>query len=127
MEYNIQCWDHGFCGVVREGHPLFEQCKARSEAGYIDALCVKDDPVNCSQCAEAKRRRDQEDQNFWTARCLDLNWYGFVDPEEAETIAAFLSEMKIRPGCFLCSKLGSYSCRECPHFEVDERPQENTD
>ena len=120
--YNIQCFQHGHCGVAGEGHPLFDKCVEREAKGFLDALCVNNDPENCGGCAEQQRRLDREDLSFWDEqRTPGSLWYECsLTPEELARRDVLLNRLGIKKVCWFCASYYSHkNCEDgCPwlHF-----------
>ena len=76
--YNLQCINHGFVGICREGDPLYDECQKRENDGYIDALILG--PKECPICIEENEKieadrirhskmteEEIDDEMFWAA------------------------------------------------------------
>ena len=118
--YNLQCFSHGYCGQVKEGHPLFEKCVAREAEGFLDALCVNNDPQNCSECAEEQRKRDHLDLNCYDdRRTKNSDWYDETPLSEEEQVRfeALLARNGIKKVCWECK---NYRCSSMVCMDCDE-------
>jgi len=117
--YNLQCLNHGYCGQVREGHPLFDKCVEREKKGFLDALCVNNDPDNCSECAEEQRRRDRMDLDYFESK-RDPNSIWFDDrplsEKQQQDLDSLLQRMGIKKVCWDCENYGcQLACLDCQH------------
>jgi hypothetical protein len=121
--YNIQCFNHGFCGTVRPGDKLYEKCVQREKYGFLDALTVHNDTKNCGECAEEQTKRDRVDLDYYDCRRRKDSFYYEETPlttEQQADLDSLLKKRGISQKCWNCKDYGGYSvCMDCQRDGTD--------